>query len=289
VSLDDDTDRFDWAAFVLSPEKNWVEHLSRLARRRFPQPARAEAACNAAIERLAADDWALLRGYNGASRPGTYLTVIYKRLLEDYSREVDGRARPPLWLSRAGDLWVRVHRMLCLERFEAQAVIDRFIAAGERTEVQLRGIIREIKARIPTCGQVVGETATVSAGPEILENWSRGDDILMALENEQDRSVLHCLAALLSAQQMPFEDWIESPADARADDLLATLSARAADGFGLTGEERLVLRMHFQDGLKLARIGRRIQLPEHTVRRVYRRALAKVKRGLGDVRGPAPA
>ncbi len=276
---DPSSSAFDWQAFVFDPEAHWIDQLTRIADRRFAGSSKGEAAFNYALERVSAEGWQLLQGYDGVSRPGSYLTIIFKRLLEDYSRATEGRTRAPAWLARAGELWLGVHRMLCLERADQATIIQRY-SHGEPTDVtHLQAIMREIKARIPNCGEVRGDLATDTMAPETLESLAAPDNVLLGVTAEEDASVLRALGALLNVEgSTPSQGDVESNQQ-----LDRTLRERGSDQFGLSDEELLVLRMHFQERLKFAPIGRAIDLPEHKVRRLYRRALDKLSARLGDI------
>lgn len=277
---DPSTPAFDWQAFVFDPDEQWVDQLTRIAERRFAGSSKGEAAFNYALDKISADGWRLLQAYDGVSRPGTYLTVIFKRLLEDYSRRTEGRARPPAWLARAGELWLGVHRMLCFERADPAAIIQRY-GRGQPADVQeLQAIMREIKARIPTCGEVRGDLATDSVAPETLHGLAREDDVLLGVTAEEDDSVLRALAALLGAEQDTAGQALPGDGASRLD---STLREHGRDRFGLDDVELLVLRLHFLERLKFAAIGRAIDVPEHKVRRTYRRALTKLHERLDDI------
>ena len=119
----------DWQHFVFDPKGRWIERMVRLAERRFPDAAVSGAAYNFAFENISDNDWRGLESYTGRAQPGTYLTVVFCRHLEDYSRARFGRPRPPAWLNRLGELWKRVYQMLCLERMEPGSIVDRLTAA----------------------------------------------------------------------------------------------------------------------------------------------------------------
>ncbi|MEM9387549.1 MAG: sigma factor-like helix-turn-helix DNA-binding protein [Pseudomonadota bacterium] len=276
---DPSTSSFDWQAFVFDPDGQRVEQLTRIADRRFAGSSKGEAAFNYALDKISADGWRLLQAYDGVSRPGTYLTVIFKRLLEDYSRKTEGRARPPAWLARAGELWLAVHRMLCFERADPDAIIQRYGRGGPANVQQLQAIMREIKARIPTCGEVRGDLATDSVSPDVLQGLAEEEDVLLGVTREEDDSVLRALSALLAVD----EDTASLAAHAEgAAPLDSALREQGRDQFGLGDEELLILRLHFLERLGFAAIGRSIALPEHRVRRAYRRALAKLHDRLGN-------
>jgi len=159
---------------------NWQDHLynpklmarfEMLAAKRFGgESSLAEEAYTEAISRLADPKWQQnkLQGYKGIASPSSFLTAIYKTLLEDFSRKKFGRPRPPAWLQRLGNLWVRVFKMLCLERHEPETIVDRLChEKGETRQYTVFEAIETIKERIPSCGQIVGGwfTRMISKSP----------------------------------------------------------------------------------------------------------------------------
>jgi hypothetical protein len=231
---------------------------------------------NFAFEKISDDDWRLLESYTGKSQPGTCLTSVFCRLLEDYSRARFGRPRPPIWLNRLGELWMRVYKMLCLERMEAASIADRLTVRGTRQETEVRRTIAVIRARIPDCGQSRGEIAMENP-TETLESEQAEDT------NPESELSLHELSELMRALSgFPGPNAIEvaSDADPRAATAAPSLARRLANLRGaldLDDEERLILKLLYQDGRTVAAAADALRMPEHQVRRKRERAVSRLR------------
>lgn len=265
----------DWQHFVFNPEGRWTERLMRLAERRFPDPTASGAAYNFAFEKISENDWRLLDGYTGRAQPGTYLTAVFSRLLEDYARARYGRPRPPAWLRRMGELWQRVYRMLCLERVEPEAIVDSVAHGGGPPRADVRRTIATIRARIPDCGQSRGEIAM--ADPAEAREETDAADPEAELAREELADLLRALAALLNATA-------STAREPRDFGVLAEAALPAVDSLRgalqLDDEERLVLRLLYQDNRSVTDVARALHLPEHVVRRRRDRAVARLREAL---------
>ncbi len=134
----------DWHRLFF--EQGGYGRLDAIARRRFPDENIAGQAFNQAFEELSKDGYSRLSGYTRISLPGTYVTVIFNRLLVDFSRGKFGRPRPPARLVRRfGDLGKAVFQRLCLERWEPETIVDWLCA---RKEPATQGRARDNVCRI---------------------------------------------------------------------------------------------------------------------------------------------
>jgi DNA-directed RNA polymerase specialized sigma24 family protein len=269
----------DWQHFVFNPGGRWIERLVRLAERRFPDPAVSGAAYNFAFEKISDNDWRLLEGFTGTAQPGTYLTAVFCRLLEDYSRSRFGRPRPPTWLHRMGEIWTRIYQMLCLERMEPGSIADRLTVRDSRSHAEVHRMIAVIRARISDCGQSRGETAMANP-TETLESEQR------ATTDPESELSQHELAELLRALRS-FLDPVPAGAardpDARANPGASSLAARFAklrDSLDLDDDERLVLKLVYQDGCTVAAAARALRSPEHQVRRRCELAVSRLREAM---------
>jgi hypothetical protein len=266
----------DWQHFVFDPAGRWIERLVRLAERRFPDAAVSGAAYNFAFERISSQDWHLLESYTGRAQPGTYLTAVFCRLLEDYSRARFGRPRPPSWLNRMGEMWKRIYQMLCLERMEPASIADRLTGQDARLHAEVHRTIAVIRARIPDCGQSRGEIA-MEDPTETLES-EPGDtaDPESQLSQHELAELLGALRSLLGHVATLAVREADSRA-AMAASLLAPRLAKLRDSLHLDDEERLVLKLIYQDGRTVAAAARALRIPEHQVRRMRDRAVSRLR------------
>ena len=140
----------DWHTIILQPQ--WLTRLERQAFKRFSQQGLAEEACSYVLEKLSQNHWASCQQYTGKAKPETFLYTLVGNLLEEFARKRFGRPRPPQWLQREGDLWVKLWKMVCLERQLIPIVVEQFAQQSERATEFVHSIIRTIKARLPWCG-----------------------------------------------------------------------------------------------------------------------------------------
>jgi RNA polymerase sigma factor (sigma-70 family) len=268
----------DWQLFVFDPAGQWIERMVRLAERRFPNSAVAGAAYNFAFEKISDADWRLLENYTGTARPGTYLTAVFCRLLEDYSRARFGRPRPPTWLNRMGELWMRIYRMLCLERMEPGSIVDRLAAGDARSHTEVQRTIAVIRARIPDCGQSRGEVSMANPTEALESEQGATTNPESELSQRELTELLRALRGLLGSSA----EAARNP-DSRAEAAASSLAARFAklrDSLELDDEERLILKLVYQDGRTVAAAAEALDLPEHQVRRRRERAVARLRRAL---------
>ncbi|MDI9245942.1 hypothetical protein [Marinobacter sp. CHS3-4] len=252
-----------WAERVLDP--TFTGYVEKMARRRFGQDVLAEEATNYVLEELSEENWQRCRQYRGQSQVKTFLVSLASNLIEEFSRKRFGRPRPPVWLKAQGELWVRLWKMVCLERQPVPTVVDRLTLSGQRTVETVKQSIRVIKARIPTCGQGgAGECAT-----DDIQSWSDATglvsrDIPAGTRVEQQATVLfrRLISSLESdADELaPLEDEaIPEPMDTEVTEKLRALHEQLQ----LDDEETVLLKMVFVDGLTKSKAARALGKPGH--------------------------
>lgn len=246
-----------------------------MAERRFRDETLAGEAVNYVLAELQADDWRRVRAYRGVARLETYLVTVAARLLEDFARRRFGRARVPDWVRARGALWELLYRLLCLERqpLTAALAVAAETAPGGRDPEHCEEAARGIRARYPHCGEPgpgevpvedIEDLAAATAG----DPWpgACGTPEYRALETERE-ALLQTLSARLLGTQA--DDGL-GPAVAPADLPPITLSP----------EERLLLRLVYVDGLKVAEAGTLLGLGVHQTHGRLRRLLARLRRWL---------
>ena len=258
-----------WQDIVFNPD--WMHRLERMTSRRFPDTATAEEASTFILEQLSDDNWRRCQSFNGSSRPETWLFSVAANLLEEFARKRFGRARPPAWLQQQGELWVTIWHFLCLERQPGESIVDRFGAGGSREPALLRQIISTIRGRLPWCGvsqmPIPSEyLAEDGSAVNILDHYQHSPAPLDAMASELREDLLaslHTLAGLGDSN-------IRLP-----DDLPALAALRQA--LQLEDDERLLLKLHFQEGLSGQAIARLLGVPDHQPGRQIRRLIQRLR------------
>ena len=273
---------FDWGAIVFQPAQ--MQQIDTLAQRRFREVSVAEEAATYVIEQLGTNDWQRLANYNGEARAETYLYKIVVNLLEEFSRGKFGRPRPPEWLKREGPGWVLIWKMLCLERHPVDHVLQLACAQNKREPAFITSIVRTIRARLPSCGKRDNQSVSVRHTDNEYTN-PNGDVVLaspLSLEESIDKAELEERLVLFSellenlnrpsnsgngADNGAYElsrEWMSEIYDM---DKLEALRAQ----LDLTEEEQLIMRMAFQEGLKLKVIAQALNIPEYQPGRVLKK------------------
>jgi RNA polymerase sigma factor (sigma-70 family) len=189
--------------------------------------------------RLIERDFAILRKYRGDSSLQTYLTVVVNRLLLDFRASVSGKLRPSVAARAMGDLGVELERLLILDKHTLAEAFDILRSRGfSFSEEDLEALALKLPVR---------RSQIVFVDPDDLEGLDRG-----------------------AAERV-------GPQERRAGrhDLLRQLIPLLRE---LPSEDRLLIRMHFLDGVGIAEIARCTKLEEQPLRR-------RLKRVLRDLRG----
>jgi hypothetical protein len=269
----------DWQHFVFNPGGRWVERLMWLAERRFPDAAVAGAAYNFAFEKISEGDWTLLQAFTGQAQPGTYLTAVFCRLLEDYSRARFGRPRPPAWLKRLGEFWMRIYQLLCLERMDPESIVDRLTVKAMHAPAELRRMIAVIRARVSDCGQSRREIAMGDVTEMVESQEAQSANPASEVSDGELAQLLHALHDFLGpVAGASASGFASRPRVAGAS--LASRLVQVRDSLELDDEDRLILKLLYQDGLTVATAAGALGLPEHQVRRKRERAVARLRAAL---------
>jgi RNA polymerase sigma factor (sigma-70 family) len=249
----------DWKAQTLA---HW-EQIDRAAVRRFGKNTFAEEAALAVMERLKADDWKSVRSFSGKSTFSTYLRVLTGRMLEDFARSRFGRVRPPSWVKVLGGVWSKLFSALCLERLqvaEAVEVVYQRQKASSKDEIE--DAAYSLLSRIPGCGREQGLEVTYDENFPAASSGKSG--IESGLEEKELREVL---AVILDLEG---EEGVVLPGER-----FAGLKKVRID---LQPEEKLILRLCFQDDLSVVAAGRMIGLNRNQAHGKMRRLLARIRR-----------
>lgn len=262
----------DWQAFVFNPVDAWMDRLNVLARRRFGEGSLADEAFNFAFEQISENRWERLNGFCGRSQPGSYLIAVFNNELEDFARKKFGRPRPPAWLDRMGETWLRIFKLLCLERREPETIVDQLCARDERHPDDVRIIIRTIRGRIPDCGQQIIDVVT-----DEIPQTDCGDTRALGPEAQLDQLELAKLFEAVAATLTSGVDAHVKSAAGFAHQAQGRW-AQLAEKLKISDDERIVLRQVYQDGLRLSAVARNLGRPEHELRRMVQRTVTRLQR-----------
>ena len=257
----------DWqAVFYGVQDALWAR-----ARQRFGDSPDAESAMNHALDALSRDSFAEAgRGYSGRGSPEGFVVVKVVNLMHDYASAKYGRPRPPTWLRRLGAAWTQAFEMLCLRRQMPETIVDTLYASANLEASRARSMLREIKARIPNCGQLAGgEVAMADDAPEERDANSA------SLETEEATSVIGALQGV-------FDPDAPVPHDAPSTVALAAALSRLGQQFDLSDNDRLMLRLVYQRGLTLAKAARAMNIKDYDIRRRHARLMRHLRAALED-------
>jgi len=234
--------------------------INRLAARRFSSPALAEEAALFVLESLERDDWQRVRSHSGHAPFAVYLASLTWRLLEDFARRRFGRRQAPAWVRALGGVHLLLFRLLCLERL---GLLEAVELTAQRQHLPILAEIESaahgILEKIVDCRAHQGlEVDLDEAGQSVRDctPFTRFED--------EDRD---CFLESVFAGVFDRED---------NDRRTATHAALGRLRLDLAPEERLLLKMCYQDGLSVTRAGELLGLGRHQVHGRLRRLLSRI-------------
>lgn len=255
----------DWKEKTLA----YWETINRMAARRYGEGALAEEAALAVIEGLQADDWYRVRTFNEQATFTTFIRSLIARLLEDFARKRFGRVRPPLWVKTFGGIWEKLFTALCLERLSVgeavEVVLQRQMVAGKS---EIEDAAYQLLGRIPDCGHHQGLEVAYDDGDCAEGNCADGNyaeskaDCI--LEEQQKAELFAAIFQLVLGE----EEFVVS------DTLLQKLNTLQ---ILLSPEERLLLKLCYQEGLGVAKAGEMLGMSRFQVHGKKRRLMARLK------------
>ncbi|MBF0183449.1 MAG: hypothetical protein HQM06_03535 [Magnetococcales bacterium] len=253
------------------------QRLETLATRRFADANLADEAMLYTQEAMSRNDWGPLRAYEGRATASfaTFFTQVAWRMLEDFARSRFGRVHVPQWVNEQGPLLGEIYRLLCLERLPVLHVVEylHHTAPGKRSEATIWAAIRTILKQATDCGK--GAVAEVATENELLDDLAGPGNTLHRLSPEerkiaqQREEVMRALHRFLVQGE---EKEQGSASRAVLDKIRAVLS--------LSSEERLMLKMLYQDGMEVEAAARMLGLNNNQFYGRQRRLLARIRKAL---------
>lgn len=250
----------DWKEKALA---NW-QTINRMAARRFGEGSLAEEAALAVIDGLRGDNWYRLRVYDEKATFTTFIKSLTARLLEDFARKRFGRVRAPLWVKTFGGIWEKLFIALCLERLP---VVDAVEIVAQRQTIagkpEIESAAYQLLARISDCGMHHGQE--VAYEEENSPDTDRGESIPnRSVEDRQKKELLEAIFQLVLGEQ-EFEV---------SDTLLKKINQIE---ILLSAEEKLLLKLCYQDGLGVAQAGELLGMTRFQAHGKKRRLMARLK------------
>ncbi len=258
--------------------QNWKEQitahidlLDRLAAKRFGDNNLADEAVLYALEQFKADNWRRLEAYTGQAKFSTYLASISFRLFEDFARKRFGRVTMPEWIKKLGRTWQQLFRLLCLERLSMVEAIDNITTNHSVSDAEAEDAASTILSEVTNCGHRRGHTH--SADEETLEQQAAGQASATDGETvlaETQKNILF---------QTIFGKLLGNPGN---QEMAQEFSNVLDQPVILSSEEKLLLKLCFQDGLSVSDAGRMLDLNTNQAHGRMRRLLGKIKAELAQ-------
>lgn len=257
----------DWKKQITA---SW-QLINRLAVRRFGNGVTAEEAALFVVDKLLADDCRRLQQYGGTADIPAFVAAVSYRLLEDFARSRFGRKRAPLWIQNLGSFWVKLFRLLCLERLgivEAVAMMDQQSRYSREINpgVDIEEAAWIIRQQVVDCGAHQGlevelEEAENNDGLEQREHDNPAPR--EKLERRQREEMFRMLFAVLT--------------DVGHEVVEEQLNRLCSLEIELSPQEKLLLKLCYQDGMNVSRAGRLLGLNRHQAHGRLRRLLARLR------------
>lgn len=252
----------DWKEQLFT---HW-ELINRLAVRRFGQRALAEEAALAVIDSLAENDGQRLRAYDQRASFEAYLATVSFRLLEDFSRKRFGRRRAPLWVRNLGGIWLKLFRLLCLERVTRGEAVELLVQEeleDNRGAIELAA--EDIIERITDCGSHQGLEVEFSDDVELQENQQTDSSPQEQQLEENQKSEL-------------FRQLLRSLTESSGEVVEHNASKLSTLQIPLHPREKLLLKLCFQDNMNTTLVAHMLGLTRHQVNGRLRRLLARLRK-----------
>ncbi len=253
------------------------EFIERLATKRFVKENLVHEALLYVSEKVEEDNWKRLRAYKGNSGIKTFLAVVSKRLFDDFSRQKFGRVRPPEWLKAQGGLWLEIYKMLCLERMEAQDVIESFNVSdgNEQNNEIVEEAIAVILSKITDCGKKGGEP--INLDPQKIEENNEIHPAFYQLSPEdyynacERVNLTEIISRVVTGDKgLPVDLEMVEPV------------ANFKEMINLKPDEKLFLKTVYQEGISVSGAGRILGWNSNKASGKHRRIMERIRIALND-------
>ncbi len=217
--------------------------IGHLARRYALKPWDADDLGGLVKLRLVADDYAVLRKFEGRAKLTTFLTTVIQNLFRDFRIQRWGKWRPSAAAKRAGELGIQLETLLYRDGFTHR---EAFEILRDRFEVEASD----------------DELETIATGLRARSSRRFENDSLLTRLEAPDRT-----------DQILIDDQRSETRD-RAERALREVLA------GLDPEDRLILKLRFADSLTIRAIAESLDLPQRRMYTRVQRILTAVRSGI---------
>ncbi len=255
--------------------------IDRMVKKRFTDAGTADEAFLFVMERLERDNWRRVRDYKGTATFTTYITKVVSNLLYDFSDHKFGKFRPPEWIKKMGALWEEIHRRLCRERMSKDDVVYSLTIGS--VEDRDPGVVTEaidvILSRIPDCGKYAKVKLLVTDPDHMKETVS---DQQSAANPGTD--ITNSTAQFISLQEALFAFLTQAGEKGAVlpgeDKQFGEALKNFRSHLKLSAEQRLLLKMIYQDGLNITAAGKRLHLSKDQVHKKHKQLLEHIRQAL---------
>ena len=235
--------------------------INALSKKRFGDRPLAEEAALAVMERLLENDGKRVRGYEGKAPFAAYIGAISWRLLEDFSRQKFGRRRPPLWIRNLGGIWLKLYRLLCLERVEITDAVEIIDQAETRTAAKdIDTAAWRIRQEVVDCGSHQG----LEVDEGFADGTNRtGPNQAEQVEKEDTEELFRLLFSVLT--------------DTGGEVVETNLDRLCGVSIELKPEEKLMLKLLYQDDVGISRAAKMLGYNRDQMNGRLRRLLIRIR------------
>ncbi len=244
--------------------------INSIAGRRFADDTLAEEAALYVLNRLEEDDYRRLRAFSGRAKFSTYLSSLCIRLLEDFSRKKYGRFRPPAWITALGGIWLFLFQLLCMQRLGVVDAVETVMskAPHDRSSEEVEDAAWKILERIVHCGSHQGQEVSME---------DRHDERLHPDESVRTKRSSPEKQLLEQERRIFFEMLFNTNIEQETGCASGRFAWLKNISLNLEGEERLLLKLCFQDDLTVTRAGEMLGLNTNQVHGKLRRLLIRLR------------
>lgn len=199
--------------------------------------------------------------------PDSYLKVAFRHTLEDYLRLKHGYPRPPELIKRLGAIYVRIYKLLCLERRSINEIHAMMKSLFQYTRQYVDQVVSEVRAGVVDCG---GWRESVSLENTATEVDVRSIDIDNKPEDLLERMDMDAIINTVLGNESAGTSYSDS-----IEKILSSIKQCIGDD-----DERLLLRLVYTDGHSISAAAKILKLPDAKARKLLKNVILRVKQVL---------